>query len=67
MAAYVSERCGLSAALIDMGYEPEDWMGLRREVLTSSLPDRDELLAIIDSPPGARCQACPHAPGLSRE
>jgi len=50
-----------------MGYEPEDWMGLRREVLASSLPDRDELLAIIDSPPGARCQACPHAPGLSRE
>ena len=47
---YVQSLYHFPAGFIHTDYEPEDWEGLRNYVVTSSLPHRDEIMAIIDDP-----------------
>lgn len=53
---YLKEKFGLSDADFTTATEPEDWDSLRRWVVLSDLPARDEVLAVIDtvSDPDAR-------------
>ncbi len=46
---YVMKEYGFGSDLFSVSYEPEDWAGLRRYVAESSLPGREEILALIDS------------------
>lgn len=46
---YVMKKYGFADTLFTTAYEPENWEGLRRYVATSSLTDKDEILALIDS------------------
>lgn len=47
---YVQTLYRFSDGFIQTSYEPEDWAGLREYVAGSSLPHRDEILALIDDP-----------------
>lgn len=46
---YVLGRYDLSNDLIRVSSTPEDWDGLRTYVANSNLPEKDEILAIIDT------------------
>jgi outer membrane protein OmpA-like peptidoglycan-associated protein len=46
---YVNELYGFAPEFISTSYEPEDWEGLRRFVENSSIPHKQEILALIDS------------------
>ena len=46
---YLIDNLGLDRDIISVDYEPEDWDGLRQSVERSHRPDREALLAIIDS------------------
>lgn len=48
---YLQEKFGFADADFTTATEPEDWDSLRRWVVVSDLPARDELLAIIDTIP----------------
>lgn len=47
---YLIGRYSLKSSLVSTAFEPEDWEGVRDFVEKSTLPRRDELLSIIDSP-----------------
>ena len=47
---YLAEHYAIDSTLISIENEPEDWEGLRDYVSKSDLPDRDKILAIIDTP-----------------
>ena len=49
LKAYVENMYHFGEGLIKTDYEPEDWEGLRRYVEESSLPHKDEILAVINS------------------
>ena len=53
---YLQENFGLDSAVFITATEPEDWDSLRRWVVLSDLPARNEVLAVIDtvSDPDAR-------------
>lgn len=44
---YVKEHYDLSGVELSVDYEPEDWEGLEAAIEEGSLPDKEELLAII--------------------
>ena len=46
---YVVGLYHFDPSLITVSYEPEDWAGLRKYVAQSSLANREEILALIDS------------------
>ena len=46
---YLQENFGLEEAEFTTATEPEDWDSLRRWVVLSDLPARDEVLAVIDT------------------
>ncbi len=46
---YVANNFGINRNIIRASATPEDWDGLRLLVEDSSIPNRDEILAIIDS------------------
>ena len=46
---YVMEEYGYGDTLFVTDSQPENWQGLRAYVLQSGLPDKDAILAIIDS------------------
>lgn len=46
---YVANAYGISEDLFELEFVAENWEELRNYVLASSLPERDEILAIIDS------------------
>lgn len=46
---YVTNMYSLNAELILTEYEPEDWEGLREYVESSTLNNKEDILAIIDS------------------
>lgn len=48
---YLQENFGLDGALFVTATEPEDWDSLRRWVVRSDLPARNEVLAVIDAVP----------------
>lgn len=48
---YLENRFGLAEAEFTVATEPEDWDSLRRWVVLSDLPARDEVLAVIDTTP----------------
>lgn len=56
LARYLSDHCSLPLQLIATDHVAEDWGGLRRYVEQSTMPQREALLRIIDSPlePDAR-------------
>lgn len=47
---YLAENYAIDSTLISVENEPEDWEGLRDYVSKSDLPDREKILAIIDTP-----------------
>ena len=47
---YLADHYDVDSTLISIENEPEDWEGLRDYVSKSELPDRDMILAIIDTP-----------------
>ena len=49
--AYLQENFGLNTAEFVTATEPEDWDSLRRWVVVSDLPARDEVMAVIDTVP----------------
>lgn len=46
---YIKARHGFADTLFTTDFVPENWEGLRRCVAGSSLPERDSILALIDS------------------
>lgn len=46
---YVKERYGFADSLFVTDFVPENWTDLREYVLTSTLGDKDSILALIDS------------------
>ncbi len=46
---YLMDTYGLEDDIISVDYEPEDWVGLRKYVDGSTLPERNALLTIIDN------------------
>ncbi|MCH5238837.1 MAG: DUF3868 domain-containing protein [Muribaculaceae bacterium] len=50
LKTYVQNLYSFPYGFIQTSYEPEDWEGLREYVMTSTLPHRDGILSIIDSP-----------------
>ena len=46
---YLQENFGLDSAVFITATEPEDWDSLRRWVVLSDLPARNEVLAVIDT------------------
>ena len=47
---YLADHYNIDPMLISTDNEPEDWEGLRDYVSKSDLPDREQILAIIDTP-----------------
>lgn len=47
---YVRKHYNFDSEIMSTDYEPEDWDGLRTWVEASTLPNREEILDIIDSP-----------------
>lgn len=47
---FVRERINLAPEIMSTDYEPEDWNGLREWVLECTLPHKEEILQVIDSP-----------------
>lgn len=56
LADYVASLYSFPQEIFTVTSTPENWAGLREAVVASTLPDRDALLAVIDSPaePDAR-------------
>lgn len=50
LTEYVRARHGREGTRFHTAYEPEDWDGLRRAVEGSNLPDKEDILAAIDTP-----------------
>lgn len=48
---YLQQKFGLDEDLFTTATEPEDWDSLRRWVVVSDLPARDDVLAVIDTTP----------------
>lgn len=48
MRKYIVEEYALEGIDFKVSYEPEDWEGLRRHILEGSLPQKDQILSIID-------------------
>lgn len=46
---YVRNYYNFDPRIMSTDYEPEDWDGLREWLLTSTLPHRDDILALVDS------------------
>jgi len=46
---YVREHYNFDPAIMSTDYEPEDWEGLRRRMLDLEMPNKTEILCIIDS------------------
>lgn len=46
---YVREHYNFDPAIMSTDYEPEDWEGLRRRMLDLEMPNKTEILGIIDS------------------
>lgn len=46
---YVREQHSFAPEIMHTDYEPEDWDGLRRRMLTLEIPHKAEILQIIDS------------------
>lgn len=46
---YVRKKYDFDPEIMMTSYEPEDWNGLRNWLETCSLPNRDEIIAIVDS------------------
>lgn len=46
---YLCDKFGLSASVFTLANVPEDWDSLRRWVVVSDLPARDDVLAVIDT------------------
>lgn len=49
LKTYVQTLYHFPSNLISTSYEPEDWEGLREYVVNSNLPEKNGILAIIDS------------------
>lgn len=49
LKVYVQNLYDFAPDFIETAYEPEDWAGLRKFVDASSLPNKNEILAVIDS------------------
>lgn len=49
LQAYIQRLYTFPYGFIQTSYEPEDWEGLREYVISSTLPNRDGILAIIDA------------------
>ena len=47
---YVREHYNFNPEIMFTDYEPEDWEGLRRRMLSLEMPHKQEILQIIDSP-----------------
>lgn len=50
LTEYVRARHGSEGTRFHTAYEPEDWEGLRLAVEASDLPDKEDILAAIDTP-----------------
>lgn len=50
MRAYIVNEYALEGVRFDVDFEAEDWKGLRRHIVEGNLPEKDEILAIIDDP-----------------
>lgn len=48
LTSHIANRYNIPRELMRTDYEPEDWEGLRRDVLASDLPHKAEIIAIID-------------------
>lgn len=46
---YLIDRYALTDTLFNIAFEPEDWQGFRKYVETSNLPDKEEIMQLIDS------------------
>ena len=46
---YIQQLYSFPYGFIETSYEPEDWEGLREYVVNSTIPNRDGIMAIIDS------------------
>lgn len=46
---YVMGRYGFKPEVFTTSFEPEDWQGLRAYLIKSALPNRDAILALVDS------------------
>lgn len=47
---YLIDRYALADTLLfNIAFEPEDWQGFRKYVETSNLPDKEEIIQLIDS------------------
>lgn len=46
---YLIDRYALADTLFNIAFEPEDWQGFRKYVETSNLPDKEEIIQLIDS------------------
>lgn len=46
---YLIDRYALTDTLFNIAFEPEDWQGFRKYVETSNLPDKEEIIQLIDS------------------
>ena len=49
LSHFIASQSNIAPELIHTDYEPEDWQGLRRHVAYMQLPDREELLKLIDA------------------
>ena len=49
LCQYILDRYDIDRNIVSLDYEPEDWEGLRAYVDQSQLPEREQLLQVIDS------------------
>ncbi len=47
---YIRQLYRFGDGVVEISVEPEDWEGLRRMVMESNLPHRDQILRMIDAP-----------------
>lgn len=45
---YIINRYALADTLFNIAFEPEDWEGFRQYVKTSNLPDKDQIMQLIE-------------------
>lgn len=48
MRAYIVNEYALDGVRFDVDFEAEDWEGLRRHIVEGNLPEKEQILAIID-------------------
>ena len=48
---YINDRYGFSSSIVKYSFEPENWEGLMEYLKTSTLADRDAILAYIENGP----------------